>query len=215
MQDLKNRRDRYSSLSGLPIADVYTKDDLKDWDPTRDLGAPGEFPYTRGIYPTMYRGRLWTMRQFAGFGAAEDTNARFKYLLEHGTTGLSVAFDMPTLMGLDSDDPRARGEVGHCGVAVSSLEDMERLFEDIPLNHITTSMTINGPAAVIFAMYLAMAEQRGIPLSQLGGDASKRHTEGVHCPERMALSPKTTSAIDYRYPRVLHGACAEMASYQY
>ncbi len=169
MQDLKNRSDRYSSLSGLPIADVYTKDDLKDWDPTRDLGAPGEFPYTRGIYPTMYRGRLWTMRQFAGFGAAEDTNARFKYLLEHGTTGLSVAFDMPTLMGLDSDDPRARGEVGHCGVAVSSLEDMERLFEDIPLNHITTSMTINGPAAVIFAMYLAVAEQRGIPLSQLGG----------------------------------------------
>jgi len=169
MQDLKERKDRYSSLSGLPIADVYTKDDLKDWDPTRDLGAPGEFPYTRGIYPTMYRGRLWTMRQFAGFGAAEDTNARFKYLLEHGTTGLSVAFDMPTLMGLDSDDPRARGEVGHCGVAVSSLEDMERLFEDIPLNHITTSMTINGPAAVIFAMYLTVAEQRGIPLSQLGG----------------------------------------------
>ncbi|MGH7166354.1 MAG: acyl-CoA mutase large subunit family protein [Nitrospiraceae bacterium] len=169
MPDRKERKDRFDSLSGLPIARLYTKDDLKDWEPDRNLGRPGEFPYTRGIYPTMYRGRLWTMRQFAGFGTAADTNARFKYLLDQGQTGLSVAFDMPTLMGLDSDDPRARGEVGYCGVAVASLEDMDRLFEGIPLDRVTTSMTINGPAAILFAMYLAVAERRGIPVDRLGG----------------------------------------------
>ena len=163
------QRQHVLSLSGIPIAPHYNEDDLKGWKSTRDLGLPGEFPYTRGIHPTMYRGRLWTMRQFSGFGTAEDTNARYKYLLEQGQTGLSVAFDMPTLMGLDSDDSRARGEVGYCGVAVSSLEDMERLFEGIPLDRITTSMTINGPAAIIFAMYLAVAEKRGIQLTQLGG----------------------------------------------
>ena len=157
------------SLSGLEIADLYTKDDLKDWHAAGQLGAPGEYPYTRGVYPTMYRGRLWTMRQFAGFGTAEDTNARFTYLLERGQTGLSVAFDMPTLMGLDSDDPLARGEAGFCGVAISSLDDMDRLFEGIPLDHVTTSMTINGPAAVLLAMYLAIAQRRGIPLDRLGG----------------------------------------------
>jgi methylmalonyl-CoA mutase N-terminal domain/subunit len=160
---------QFKSLSGLPIARLYAQDDLKDWNPETDLGRPGEVPYTRGVYPTMYRGRLWTMRQFAGFGTAADTNARFQYLLAHGQTGLSVAFDMPTLMGLDSDDPRARGEVGYCGVAVASLEDMDRLFEGIPLDQVTTSMTINGPAAVLFAMYLAVAERRGIPFERLGG----------------------------------------------
>ena len=169
MQDRKERKDRFDSLSGLPIARLYGKDDLKGWEAERDLGLPGEFPFTRGIYPTMYRGRLWTMRQFAGFGSAADTNARFKYLLEQGQTGLSVAFDMPTLMGLDSDDPRARGEVGYCGVAVASLEDMDRLFDGIPLDRVTTSMTINGPAAILFAMYLAVAERRGIALDRLGG----------------------------------------------
>jgi methylmalonyl-CoA mutase N-terminal domain/subunit len=166
---MHERKDRFTSLSGLPVARVHTPEDLKAWDPEKELGQPGSFPYTRGVYPTMYRGRLWTMRQFAGFGAAEDTNQRFKYLLQHGQTGLSVAFDMPTLMGLDSDHAQARGEVGFCGVAVSSLEDMERLFEGIPLDQVTTSMTINGPAAVIFAMYLAVAERRGIPLENLGG----------------------------------------------
>ncbi len=166
---MDERKPRFTSLSGLEIARVYSEDDLKGWDPRAKLGAPGEFPYTRGVYPTMYRGRLWTMRQFAGFGTAEDTNQRFKYLLQHGQTGLSVAFDMPTLMGLDSDGPLARGEVGYCGVAVSSLADMERLFDGIPLDQVTTSMTINGPAAVIFAMYLAVAERRGIPLDRLGG----------------------------------------------
>jgi methylmalonyl-CoA mutase N-terminal domain/subunit len=166
---MHERKTPFTSLSGLPINRVYTNDDLKDWLPDAELGVPGSFPYTRGIHPTMYRGRLWTMRQFAGFGTAEDTNRRFKFLLQHGQTGLSVAFDMPTLMGIDSDDPRAHGEVGYCGVAVSSLPDMERLFEGIPLDEVTTSMTINGPAAILFAMYLAVAEKRGIPFESLGG----------------------------------------------
>ena len=166
---MQERRSRFASLSGLTINRVHSGEDLKDWSPERDLGLPGEFPYTRGVYPTMYRGRLWTMRQFAGFGSADDTNRRFKYLLQHGQNGLSVAFDMPTLMGLDGDDPRAHGEVGHCGVAVSSLVDMEQLFDGIPLDQVTTSMTINGPAVVIFAMYLAVAERRGIPAERLGG----------------------------------------------
>jgi methylmalonyl-CoA mutase N-terminal domain/subunit len=166
---MQERHDRYTSLSGLPVERVYTGDNLKHSSPEKDLGEPGAFPYTRGIHPTMYRSRLWTMRQFAGFGSAEDTNQRFKYLLQHGQTGLSVAFDMPTLMGLDADHPQARGEVGFCGVTISSLEDMERLFDGIPLDQVTTSMTINGPAAVIFAMYLAMAERRGIAFDTLGG----------------------------------------------
>jgi methylmalonyl-CoA mutase N-terminal domain/subunit len=166
---MQERKSRFTSLSGIDIERFYTADHLKDWNAEHDLGEPGSFPYTRGIYPSMYRSRLWTMRQFAGFGSADDTNRRFKYLLKHGQTGLSVAFDLPTLMGLDSDDPRAHGEVGYCGVAISSLVDMERLFDGIPLDQVTTSMTINGPAAVIFAMYLVTAEKRGIALDRLGG----------------------------------------------
>ena len=166
---MEERKSRFTSLSGFDINRTYTSDDLKDWSPEEELGAPGEFPYTRGIYPTMYRGRLWTMRQFAGFGSAEDTNRRFKYLLQHGQNGLSVAFDMPTLMGIDADNPLAHGEIGHCGVAISSLDDMERLFDGIPLDQVTTSMTINGPAATIFAMYLAVAEKRAIRLERLDG----------------------------------------------
>jgi len=166
---MRERKSRFASLSGFDINRVYGHDDLKDWSPKNDLGSPGEFPYTRGVYPTMYRGRLWTMRQFAGFGSAADTNRRFKYLLQQGQNGLSVAFDMPTLMGMDADDPRAHGEVGHCGVAISSLADMERLFDGIQLDQVTTSMTINGPAAVIFAMYLAVAEKQGVPFERLGG----------------------------------------------
>ncbi len=166
---MQERKPRFTSLSGFDINRVSTRNDLKDWSPDEELGAPGEFPYTRGVYPTMYRGRLWTMRQFAGFGSAEDTNRRFKYLLQHGQTGLSVAFDMPTLMGVDADAPLAHGEIGHCGVSISSLDDMEQLFDGIPLDQVTTSMTINGPAAVIFAMYLAVAEKRGIRLDRLDG----------------------------------------------
>ena len=166
---MQERKPRFTSLSGVDIDRVYTRDDLKDWSPGHDLGLPGEFPYTRGVYPTMYRGRLWTMRQFAGFGSADDTNRRFKYLLQHGQNGLSVAFDMPTLMGIDADDPRAHGEVGHCGVAISSVVDMEQLFNGIPLDQVTTSMTINGPATIIFAMYLAVAEKHGVSVEGLGG----------------------------------------------
>jgi methylmalonyl-CoA mutase N-terminal domain/subunit len=163
------RKRRFSTLSDEVIDPLYTADDLEGFDSDRDLGFPGEFPYTRGVQPSMYRGRLWTMRQFAGFGSAEDTNERFHYLLKHGVDGLSVAFDMPTLMGRDSDDPLSRGEVGREGVAVDTLRDMEILFDRIPLDRVTTSMTINGPASIVWAMYLAAAEKRGIPLDRLGG----------------------------------------------
>ena len=160
---------RFTTVSGHPIRQLYTAADLANWKAERDLGQPGEPPYTRGIHPTMYRGRLWTMRQFAGFGTAENTNARFRYLLAQGQTGLSVAFDLPTLMGYDSDHPLSSGEVGKCGVAVSSLADMEALFDRIPLAEVTTSMTINSPAAIIWAMYLAVAEKQGADWKLLSG----------------------------------------------
>jgi methylmalonyl-CoA mutase N-terminal domain/subunit len=163
------RQDEFTTISGHPIRRLYTPADLRDWDADRDLGLPGEPPYTRGIHSTMYRGRLWTMRQFAGFGAAEDTNQRFRYLLAQGQTGLSTAFDLPTLMGYDSDHPLSEGEVGKCGVAISSLADMEVLFDKIPLANVTTSMTINSPAAVIWAMYLAVAEKQGADWKKISG----------------------------------------------
>ncbi|MFB3738010.1 MAG: methylmalonyl-CoA mutase [Candidatus Velamenicoccus archaeovorus] len=159
----------FQTLSGEPLRPLYTPDDVADLDHDRDLGFPGRFPFTRGVYPTMYRGRLWTMRQFAGYGSPAATNARYKYLLEAGQTGLSVAFDMPTLMGRDSDDPRSEGEVGRCGVATDSLADFEQLFDGIPLGDITTSMTISGPAVVIFAFFLAAAERQGVPWERLDG----------------------------------------------
>ena len=168
LQRLPERRGGFSTVSGLPVERLYSPAEV-DVDYLRDLGFPGEFPYTRGVHPTMYRGRLWTMRMFAGFGSAEETNARFKYLLAHGESGLSVAFDTPTLYGLDTDHPEARGEFGKCGVAVSSLADMEILFDGIRLDEITTSMTINGPAAIIWAMYIVTAEKQGIPPERLGG----------------------------------------------
>ncbi len=163
------REVRYESLSGIPIQPLYTPEDLAGWRYEEKLGYPGEFPYTRGPYPSMYRGRLWTMRMFAGFGRPEDTNARFKYLLEQGQTGLSTAFDMPALMGYDADHPRARGEVGREGVAVSTLADFELLFRDIPLDQVTTSMTINCTASVALAMYLALADKQGVAWDKLGG----------------------------------------------
>ncbi len=160
---------RFESLSGIPIEPLYTPDDLAGWRYPDKLGYPGEFPYTRGAYPSMYRGRLWTMRMFAGFGRPEDTNRRFKYLLEQGQTGLSTAFDMPALMGYDADHPRARGEVGREGVSVSTLADFEALFRDIPLDRVTTSMTINCTASVALAMYLALADKQGVPWDRIGG----------------------------------------------
>ncbi len=159
----------FETLSGEPLQALYTPDDVKDLDYTRDLGFPGHYPMTRGPYHSMYRGRLWTMRQFAGFGSARETNERYKYLLSQGQGGLSVAFDMPTLMGRDSDDPRSEGEVGRCGVATDSLADFETLFEGIPLGDISTSMTISGPATILFAFFLAAADRQGVPWSALDG----------------------------------------------
>ncbi len=159
----------FTTASLRPIKRLYTPNDLPDFDYTRDLGFPGEFPYTRGIHATGYRGKLWTMRQFAGFGSPTDTNRRFKYLLEQGQTGLSVAFDLPTLMGYDADSPFSIGEVGKCGVSVSSLADMETLFDGIPLEQVTTSMTINAPASVIFAMFIVTAEKQGADLRRVSG----------------------------------------------
>jgi methylmalonyl-CoA mutase N-terminal domain/subunit len=163
------REAEFVTQSSAEVDPLYTPRDLGGLDYQRALGYPGEYPYTRGIHPTMYRGRLWTMRQFAGFGTAEDTNRRYKFLLERGQTGLSVAFDFPTLMGYDSDHPRAEGEVGKCGVAISSLADMETLFEGIPLDQVSTSMTINGPAAILFCFYVAAAERQGADIKQLRG----------------------------------------------
>jgi methylmalonyl-CoA mutase N-terminal domain/subunit len=160
---------RYETLSGLPIQPLYGPEDLRDWSYADKLGYPGEYPFTRGVYPTMYRGRLWTMRMFAGFGRPEDTNARFKYLLEQGQTGLSTAFDMPALMGYDADHPRAQGEVGKEGVSISTLDDFERLFDGIPLDQVTTSMTINCTASVALAMYLAVADKQGVAWDRIGG----------------------------------------------
>lgn len=159
----------HRNLSNLEIKQVYGPEDIADTDFARDIGQPGTEPFLRGIHKDMYRGKLWTMRLFAGFGSAEETNKRYKYLLEHGETGLSVAFDYPTLYGYDTDHKLARGEFGKCGVAVSSLKDMEILFDGIPVDRITTSMTINGPAAVIWAMYIANAKNRGIPIESIGG----------------------------------------------
>src|SRR3990167_4164094 len=157
----------FTTLSSEPIERLYTEEHVQKTK--TELGFPGEYPFTRGVYPTMHRGRLWTMRQFAGFGTARDTNTRFKYLLKNGQTGLSTAFHFPTLMGYDADSPRARGEVGVCGVAIDTLKDMETLLDRIPLDKVTTSMTINPPAAVLLCMYVAVADQQGVPRSKIGG----------------------------------------------
>ena len=163
------RRDEFITTSSELINRLYTPADLPQGEFEKNIGYPGQYPFTRGVHPSMYRSRQWTMRMFAGFGAAEETNQRFRYLLEQGQTGLSVAFDMPTLMGYDSDAPEAEGEFGRCGVAISSLQDMEILLDSLPLDKISTSMTINSPAAVIWAMYIAAAENRGVPRDQLRG----------------------------------------------
>src|SRR5690242_13473766 len=166
---MPERTSEVTTQSGMPIKRLYTPEDGANLDYLRDLGFPGEYPYTLGVQPTMYRARPWTMRMFAGFGTAEETNERFHYLLDQGQMGLSVAFDMATLYGYDHDHPMALGEFGKCGVAVSSLADMEILFKDIPLGKVTTSMTINSPAAAIWAMYIAAAEKQGVPMAKLGG----------------------------------------------
>src|SRR5438874_1899064 len=163
------RKPRFETVSLDEVERLYTPADISDVDYERDISYPGEFPYTRGIHPTGYRGKLWTMRQFAGFGTPEETNARFKYLLDHGQTGLSVAYDLPTLMGYDADSPLSEGEVGKCGVAVSSLADMEALFDGIPLEGVTVSQTINAPASIFLAMYLVVAEKQGADWKKISG----------------------------------------------
>jgi methylmalonyl-CoA mutase, N-terminal domain len=169
LKGLPERQEQFITTSSEPVERVYTPLDVQDMDYLEDLGLPGEYPYTRGIHPTMHRSRLWTMRMFAGFGTAEETNQRFKYLLDKGQTGLSIAFDLATLMGYDTDAPEALGEFGKCGVAVSSLKDMELLLQDIPLEKVSTSMTINSPASIIWAMYIATAEKQGVRPDQLRG----------------------------------------------
>jgi methylmalonyl-CoA mutase, N-terminal domain len=204
-------RSAFTTVSGEPVQEIYRPADMEraGIHPARDIADPGDYPFTRGIHKSMYRGRLWTMRQFAGFGSASETNERFRYLLEHGETGLSIAFDLPTLYGRDTDDPLAEGEFGKCGVAVSSLLDMDELLDQIPLNEITTSMTINGPAAIIWAMYIATAEKRGIPRAQLGGtlqnDILKEYTaqnEYIFPPEpSMKLVVDTIEFATQQMPR--------------
>ena len=163
------RKERFTTLSGLPVDRLYTEENLANWDPESALGYPGEFPFTRGIYPTMYRGRLWTMRQYAGFGSAVESNQRYRYLLSKGQVGLSVAFDLPTQIGMDSDHSLALGEVGKVGVAIDSLEDMETLFDGIPLEKVSTSMTINATAAILLCLYVAVAKRQGASLQKLSG----------------------------------------------
>ena len=169
LSSLPERTDEFITTSSEPINRLYTPLDVAETDYAASLGLPGEYPFTRGVHPTLYRSKLWTMRMFAGFGTAEETNARFKYLLDQGQTGLSIAFDLATLMGYDTDQPEALGEFGKCGVAVSSLKDMEILLDGIPLDKVSTSMTINSPAAIIWAMYIAAAQNKGVRPDQLRG----------------------------------------------
>lgn len=202
LDKLPERKDRFVTQSSVPINRLYTPADVPDHDYDRDLGNPGAYPFTRGIHATGHRGRQWTMRMFAGFGVAEETNARFKYLISEGNMGLSVAFDLPTLMGYDTDAPEALGEFGSCGVAVSSLEDMEILFDGIPLEQVTTSMTINSPAAVLWAYYIAMAEKRGIDPARLRGTLQNDILKEFIAQKEYVFPPKpsmrlVTDTIEY------------------
>jgi methylmalonyl-CoA mutase N-terminal domain/subunit len=202
LRQSRERKSEFRNHSGTPIKRVYTPEDVKDTDYMRDLAFPGEYPFTRGCHATMYRGRLWTMRMFAGYGTAEQTNKRFKYLLQEGETGLSTAFDYPTIMGYDSDHPMARGEVGICGVAVSSLEDMETLLDGIPLDKVTTSMTINGPAAMLLAMYVAVGDKQGVRREKLGGTTQNDMLKEYFAQKLCIFPPKpsvklVTDIIEY------------------
>jgi methylmalonyl-CoA mutase N-terminal domain/subunit len=196
------RQSEFRNHSDMPIKRIYTPENIKDLDYMRDLGFPGEYPFTRGVHATMYRGRLWTMRQFSGYGTAEQTNQRFKYLLKEGETGLSIAFDYPTIRGYDSDHPLSKGEVGVCGVAVASLKDMEVLFDGIPLDKVTTSMTINGPAAMLLAMYMAVGDKQGVPREKLGGTTQNDVLKEFFAQKLIIFPPKpslklVTDIIEY------------------
>lgn len=198
----KERKSEFRNHSGMLIKRLYTPEDIERLDYLADLGFPGEYPFIRGVHATMYRGRLWTMRMFAGFGTADDTNRRFKYLLKEGESGLSTAFDYPTIMGYDSDHPMARGEVGICGVAISSLRDMEVLFNGIPLDQVTTSMTINGPAPMLLAMYAVVGDKQGVPREKLGGTTQNDNLKEFFAQKLCIFPPKpsvklATDVIEY------------------
>jgi methylmalonyl-CoA mutase N-terminal domain/subunit len=198
----KERKNEFQNTSNMLIKRLYTPEDLEELDYMRDLGFPGEYPFLRGVHATMYRGRFWTMRQFSGFGTAEQTNKRFKYLLKEGETGLSIAFDYPTIMGYDSDHPMGQGEVGICGVAISSLKDMEVLLGGIPLDKVTTSMTINGPAAMLLAMYVAVGDKQGVLRDRLGGTTQNDNLKEYFAQKLCIYPPKasvklTTDIIEY------------------
>jgi methylmalonyl-CoA mutase N-terminal domain/subunit len=202
IKQTRERKIEFRNHSDMLIKRLYTPGDIEKLDYARDLGFPGEYPFIRGVHATMYRGRLWTMRLFAGFGTAADTNERFKYLLKEGESGLSTAFDYPTIMGYDSDHPMARGEVGICGVAISSLRDMEVLFDGIPLNQVTTSMTINGPAPMLLAMYVAVGDKQGVPRDKLGGTTQNDNLKEFFAQKLCIFPPKpsvklTTDVIEY------------------
>ena len=196
---------RFSTVSDLEIEPLYTPEDVTG-DYESALGYPGEYPYTRGVYESMYRGRLWTMRQFAGFGLAEDTNERFHFLLAQGQDGLSTAFDMPTLMGYDADHERARGEVGREGVSVTSIHDMARLFDRIPLDKVSTSMTINCSASVLLAMYLVVAERQGVPWDKVGGTIQNDMLKEFIAQKEWICPPRPVAADRHRHDRVLREA---------
>lgn len=201
------RKPVFTSISGMPVERLYTPLDVAGLDYERDLGYPGQYPFTRGVQPTMYRGRYWTMRQYAGFGNARESNARYRYLLEQGQTGLSVAFDLPTQAGYDSDHPLSMGEVGKVGVAIDSLDDMKILFDGIPLDKVTTSMTINAPATVLLAMYLAIAEEQGVAFDKVGGTVQNDILKEIICRGQYIFPPKpsmrlTVDLIDYCFKHV-------------
>ncbi|HQG24350.1 MAG TPA: methylmalonyl-CoA mutase family protein [Smithellaceae bacterium] len=203
----KERKDVFTSISGEPIERLYTPLDVSDLDYNEQLGYPGQFPFTRGVQPTMYRGRFWTMRQYAGFGSARESNARYRYLLEQGQTGLSIAFDLPTQAGYDSDHPLSMGEVGKVGVAVDCIGDMRLLFDEIPLDKVTTSMTINAPATVLLAMYLAVADEQGIPYEKLGGTVQNDILKEITVRGQYIYSPRpsmklTVDLIEYCFKNV-------------
>ena len=195
LSETPERLPRFTTVSDLEIKGLYTPEDIKGIDHSRDIGFPGIYPFTRGVQPSMYRGRLWTMRMFSGLGGPEETNQRFHYLLDHGETGLSIAFHYPTLMGYDSDSPNARGEIGKCGVAVDTLKDMEILFEGIPLDKVTTSMTINPPASILLAMYIVMAEKQGVSKKEIGGTIQNDMLKEFIAQKTFMLPPKPSLRI--------------------
>ncbi len=195
LSETPERLARFTTVSDLEIKDLYTPLDIEEMDYSRDVGFPGVYPFTRGVHPSMYRGRLWTMRMFSGLGGPEETNKRFHYLLSHGETGLSIAFHYPTLMGYDSDSPMSRGEIGKCGVAIDTLKDMEILFEGIPLDKVTTSMTINPPASILLAMYIVVAEKQGVGKKEIGGTIQNDMLKEFIAQKTFMLPPKPSLRI--------------------